>query len=243
MATPGEQFKAAREAKGVTKSEAGKATRILTKIIRAMEADDFSAMPAPTYAKGFIRLYAEYLGIDPAPLVEDYLANHASSPQPLLKESNQFKQGSRVNLSVSLNLKDFFVGLPRAPLIGKVSALFSRVRKQPLSVHSAAEPFRPAGMGMPQTPPPEQPRRPGGLNLKKERKALPVTAWKDVRIIAGAVAALFILIVLISSLSSCPGRPTENPAPQTPQTDPARMLIDDPIPDLYLVEPGKIEAN
>ena len=30
-----------------------------------MERDDFSRMAAPIYAKGFIRLYAEYLGLDP----------------------------------------------------------------------------------------------------------------------------------------------------------------------------------
>jgi len=69
MATIGEQFKAAREAKGASESEAATATKILTKIIVAMEADDFSVMAAPTYAKGFIRLYAEYLGLDPDPLV------------------------------------------------------------------------------------------------------------------------------------------------------------------------------
>ena len=32
-----------------------------------MERDDFSRIAAPTYAKGFIKLYADYLGLDPGP--------------------------------------------------------------------------------------------------------------------------------------------------------------------------------
>ncbi|MBM4152622.1 MAG: helix-turn-helix domain-containing protein, partial [Kiritimatiellaceae bacterium] len=62
MATLGQQLKAAREAKGVSEYDAGIATKILTRVIVAMESDDFSGMAAPTYAKGFIRLYADYLG-------------------------------------------------------------------------------------------------------------------------------------------------------------------------------------
>ena len=203
MATLGQQLKAAREAKGASESDAGSATRILTKIIIAMEADDFSVMPAPTYAKGFIRLYAKYLGLDPVPLVDEYLADHATGPRPLLDESSQLEQNSRSSKPVAINLQKIFVKLPRIALAAKVTALFS-----------------------------------------KSWSALPGNAWKDVRVLAGAVAALLILIVLISSISNC-ARSSAAEKPETPvlQTAPARLLLDEPVPDLYLIEPGKIEAN
>lgn len=95
MATLGQQLKAAREAKGVSETEAGAATKILTRMIAAMEADDFSVMAAPTYAKGFIRLYAGYLGLNPEPLVDAYMAQYASAPKPLIDEESQVEQHRR----------------------------------------------------------------------------------------------------------------------------------------------------
>lgn len=76
MASIGKTFREAREKKGVDLSRAAAQTRILHKHLEMMEHDDFSRMPAPMYAKGFIRMYAEYLGIDPAPLIQEYLEVH-----------------------------------------------------------------------------------------------------------------------------------------------------------------------
>jgi hypothetical protein len=81
MSTIGESFKAAREAKGLSLSEAGRATRIKTQQLEALERDDFRGIPAPTYARGFIKLYAQYLHIDPAPLIDQYNAR-ISKPAP-----------------------------------------------------------------------------------------------------------------------------------------------------------------
>ncbi len=200
MATLGQQFKTAREAKGVTEAEAGAATRTLTKVILAMEADDFSIMPAPTYAKGFIRLYAEYLDLESEPLVEEYLANHVAGPRPLLDKSSQLQKNSRTKKTGAVNLQKIFVKLPRIALPHNMASLFSK-----------------------------------GWN------ALPGRAWKDIRVLAGGVAALLALIVLISSLSNCAA--TNKPAEKASHVAPAHMLLDEPIPDLYLVEPGKIETN
>ncbi len=203
MATLGEQLKTAREAKGVSETEAGSATRTLTKIIRAMEADDFSVMPAPTYAKGFIRLYAEYLDLDSEPLVEEYLANYATGPRALVDESSQLQKNSRTRKPTAVNLQKFFLKLPRIALPKQLPSIFSN-----------------------------------GWN------ALPGGAWKDIRVLAGAVAVLLILIILISSISTCARRSaSEKPDAPSSQIAPARLLLDEPVPDLYLVEPGKIEAN
>lgn len=77
METLGQKLKAARLKKKLTASEAAKGTRIKIQHIEAIEQDDFSAVPAPAYAKGFIRIYADYLELDPEPLVDEYMEKHA----------------------------------------------------------------------------------------------------------------------------------------------------------------------
>jgi len=77
IGTIGQKLESARHAKGVSVSEAGHATKILSKFIEAMECDDFGALSAPVYAKSFIKMYAKYLGIEPQPLVDEYAAQHA----------------------------------------------------------------------------------------------------------------------------------------------------------------------
>jgi hypothetical protein len=90
IGTIGQKFETARQAKGVSVSEAGHATKILSKFIEAMEADDFGALSAPVYARSFIKMYAKYLGLDATPLVEEYATQHTSQVKSQL--SNEVRQ-------------------------------------------------------------------------------------------------------------------------------------------------------
>jgi len=100
IGTIGQKLEAARQAKGVTVSEAGRATKILSKFIEAMEADDFGALSAPVYAKSFIKMYAQYLGMDARPLVDDYVAQHAPRAKPNLGEEVRQKLTQSDQVSV-----------------------------------------------------------------------------------------------------------------------------------------------
>ncbi len=82
METIGQIFRAAREKKQVTPSQAAAATRMKVQHVEALERNDFSKMAAPTYARGFIKLYAEYLGLDPAPLLQQYADYYAPGKRP-----------------------------------------------------------------------------------------------------------------------------------------------------------------
>jgi hypothetical protein len=86
IGTIGQKLESARQAKGVSVSEAGQATKILSKFIEAMEADDFGVLSAPVYAKSFIKMYAKYLGIDDRPLVDEYVEQHAPKAQRQLAD-------------------------------------------------------------------------------------------------------------------------------------------------------------
>ena len=50
------------------------ATKIRAKYLRALENEEWVVLPGPTYVKTFLRTYAQYLGLDPHLLVEEYSA-------------------------------------------------------------------------------------------------------------------------------------------------------------------------
>lgn len=55
----------AREARGLTLEDAERDTRISRRYLAALEAEQFDVIPAPVYARGFLRSYSQYLGLDP----------------------------------------------------------------------------------------------------------------------------------------------------------------------------------
>ena len=61
----GEQLRKARLERNLRPSEVAAATRMKVQIVEALEQEDFSKMAAPIYGKGFIRMYAEHVGLDP----------------------------------------------------------------------------------------------------------------------------------------------------------------------------------
>lgn len=54
----------AREARGIPLDQAERETRIRAKYISAIEDDKPAILPGPVYARGFVRNYAAYLGVD-----------------------------------------------------------------------------------------------------------------------------------------------------------------------------------
>jgi cytoskeleton protein RodZ len=79
----GELLRQAREARGLTVDAASEATKIRARYLRALEAEDWDAMPAPAYARGFLRTYAAYLGLDADGVVEEYRrATEAAPAEP-----------------------------------------------------------------------------------------------------------------------------------------------------------------
>lgn len=64
MQTIGQRLKAERDQQRLTLEKVFEATRIRVQYLQALEADDFSVMPSPVQARGYLRNYAEYLGFD-----------------------------------------------------------------------------------------------------------------------------------------------------------------------------------
>ena len=66
--TVGELLRAAREEKKLTIEQVNRETRISVQTIRSLEGDDFGAFSSETYLKGFLRNYADFLGLESARL-------------------------------------------------------------------------------------------------------------------------------------------------------------------------------
>ena len=73
----GNSLREARLRQGLDFPELEQGTKIRAKYLRALEDEQFDVLPAQTYVKGFLRSYAEYLGLDGQLYVDEY--NSASS--------------------------------------------------------------------------------------------------------------------------------------------------------------------
>ncbi len=68
----GDVLKRARTRQGIEIREVEERTKIRTKYLRALESEDWDVLPSPAYAKGFLRTYAQLLGIDADAVVDEY---------------------------------------------------------------------------------------------------------------------------------------------------------------------------
>ena len=70
----GEKFRKAREKKDITLDAVSNVTKISSRMLQAIEDENFDQLPGGVFNKGFIRAYAKHLGMDAEEAVTDYLA-------------------------------------------------------------------------------------------------------------------------------------------------------------------------
>jgi len=94
----GNSLREARERQGLGYPEIELATKIRAKYIRALEEEDFTSIPGDAYIRGFLRTYAEYLGLDGDVYVDEYASRFITSwrdelpPRP---ERRRIRTGER----------------------------------------------------------------------------------------------------------------------------------------------------
>ncbi len=75
----GNSLRAARERQGLGYPEIELATKIRAKYIRALEEESFTSIPGDAYIRGFLRTYADYLGLDGDVYVDEYASRFITS--------------------------------------------------------------------------------------------------------------------------------------------------------------------
>jgi cytoskeletal protein RodZ len=73
MSSFGEELKRERELRQISLREVSEATKINLRYLEALEQNDFRHLPGGVFNKGFVRAYAEYIGVDPEAMVNAYL--------------------------------------------------------------------------------------------------------------------------------------------------------------------------
>jgi helix-turn-helix protein/uncharacterized protein DUF4115 len=73
----GNSLREARYRQGLELSDVELATKIRARYLQALEEESFDALPAQTYVKGFLRTYADYLGLDGQLYVDEYNSRYS----------------------------------------------------------------------------------------------------------------------------------------------------------------------
>jgi hypothetical protein len=118
----GEILQTARERKGVDLARAERETKIRARHLMALESGDIAGLPAPVYAKGFLRNYSTYLGLDADEMLDRWRREidqprHADKPsvkpppRPIATPSRGFKLTSGLVVALVLaSIVTAFVG-------------------------------------------------------------------------------------------------------------------------------------
>ncbi len=101
----GNSLREARLRQGLDFPEIEQGTKIRGKYLRALEDEQFDVLPAQTYVKGFLRSYAEYLGLDGQLYVDEYNSRFVvgeEDPQSRPRRSAPPSRGVQVQSRVVL---------------------------------------------------------------------------------------------------------------------------------------------
>ena len=100
----GARLRKAREARGLSVFELADALRLSPRMIEAIESEDLGALPPMLFAKGYLRSYAAFVGVDPSGLLKDFEARAATGtalqpPPPMRRpigDLNDVKRGRQL---------------------------------------------------------------------------------------------------------------------------------------------------
>ena len=87
----GNSLREARLRQGLEFPEIEQATKIRGKYLRALEEESFDVLPAQTYVKGFLRSYADYLGLDGQLYVDEFNSRYVRGELEDEEEQRQYR--------------------------------------------------------------------------------------------------------------------------------------------------------
>ena len=153
--TVGQILRKEREGRNLSLESVAGVTRISLENLKALEKDDFRAISAPIFARGFLRTYALHLGLDPKEILARY-----ESQIDLVKVSPKTRESAPARSKRSLSQ---YLGLVFLIVIG-VAAGFYLFQKAPApptaSLPAAPVPAPPpADVQPPPSPSPSPPER------------------------------------------------------------------------------------
>jgi len=227
MASFGQQLMRERERRGLPRARVAEATEIYIHDLAALEFGDFDALPETPVVEGFVRTYAEYLGVDVEAIVADFHrsrpvretlalqpAVHAPAEDPLPVEAVPgpiVEESSAQDLAISADSGPESIAEPVEPAAPQTEPL-----PQPMPAPDLAE--RPPWPEEDQDPPL---KRPGRIR------------WLPLVVVAGSLTLVAIWWGLVT------GQPVVDPPPAV-STDPRPAAPDRSVPVAATVEPKPV---
>ncbi|MDH3370200.1 MAG: helix-turn-helix domain-containing protein, partial [Gammaproteobacteria bacterium] len=111
---PGRLLRQARLDLRLAPEDVAQILHLSSKQITALEADDYQHLPGPTYVRGYIRSYAQLLGLEPEKMVEAYNSQmNASKPvsSPSLTPPQQISSSHHLVKAASVGVAVVVLGL------------------------------------------------------------------------------------------------------------------------------------
>ena len=82
MGQVGDLLRTTRETKGLSLAQVEEITRIRRKILEVLEQGAYDQLPAPVFVKGFLRNYANLLGLNPEEIIQQYKEEAGEAARP-----------------------------------------------------------------------------------------------------------------------------------------------------------------
>jgi hypothetical protein len=146
----GDSLREARTRRKIELPAAEQATKIRVKYLRALEEERFDQLPSPTYVKGFLRTYADYLGLDGQLYVDEfnsrYVAGEDFDHRPRRSSGRRERRTRRLETSIVLVVVAL-VGIVTLVVVGAWQTSGSD-SKSP-AVHAKAHTHRRAAVSRP----------------------------------------------------------------------------------------------
>lgn len=92
--TFGSWLRRERELREIPLHEIADVTKISIRYLEALEQDRFDVLPAPVFARGFLKEYARYVGLDPDEVINSYLTTQQEAESPETEETMEPPSGA-----------------------------------------------------------------------------------------------------------------------------------------------------
>jgi len=135
----GERLANARKSEGVSFSKAANVTKLKVAYLEALEQDNFDVLPAPIYAKNFIKIYGNFLGLDGEALSRDF--GKKSDDPPIIPETPKVTFSYYVSMFFNAIIRNLFLAAAIAACIILFFIVFKTPKEtKPFAIQNDTQP-------------------------------------------------------------------------------------------------------
>jgi len=175
----GSSLREARVHRGIELAQVAAETQIRTRYLQALEDERFELLPGSVYAKGFLRAYADYLGLDSQLFVDEYNARFSAAQTPTAPPQLELRPSPLRSYGIAVTVLLFaLAGALLAWQLSRSSPRLARSRAALAAAAGAPAPATPR-TGRPATGRASRPRKPAVATLVLRATRGP--CWLSVR--------------------------------------------------------------